>query len=505
MGGDSLRVVAICGIKPIADTLIDALRELGHEPVALLTPRRGAESALPSFLELTDASAPEGLDLLFARDKHAIEPLLRAYEPDLMVCWGFPWKIPQAALDVPRLGSINMHPALLPRHRGPVPLAWALRDGDPVWGATWHYMDAELDTGNLLAQGSVPIEDDDVDIAEFGDKLRAGAVELLPRALERVIAGDPGDPQPDEGASWAGHFEDDDYVRIDWSHSGPRDPQPGARLAPHVRHVGPASADRRARRRAGRRPADPVDRPGRRRKAGRLRRRTDLGRRDRARLSRRDCGQPPNTAAGRTFLFARLSAVAHARLLAHERLELVDHVARLPHDDRGDRAAPRGDRSRRGCAPGSTRAGRPRRRPPCRRAAAADVEHLREERRHLVVALPAAGEVAPEVGSLVVGVAPVLDPARPARDDVVEARDVADRVDVGDRGAEVVVDDDAVVDLDPAALEEVDVGDRRRRRRRRGTPRSSCRRRCGRPSSMRPFAWNSSICSPRTSSTPCSR
>ena len=42
---------------------------------------------------------------------------------------------------------------------------------------------------------------------------------LLPRALERVVAGDPGDPQSEEGASWAGHFEDDDYVRVDWSHS----------------------------------------------------------------------------------------------------------------------------------------------------------------------------------------------------------------------------------------------------------------------------------------------
>lgn len=219
MKGDSLRVVTICGVKPLADALIGALRDLSHEPVALLTPRRTDGPSRPSFLDLTDASAPQGLDLLFARDKHAIEPLLRAYEPDLMVCWGFPWKIPQAALNVPRLGSINMHPALLPRHRGPVPLAWALRDGDPVWGATWHYMDAELDTGNLLAQGSVPIEDDDVDIAEFGDKLRANAVELLPTALERVIAGDPGDPQPAEGATWAGHFEDDDYARIDWSHS----------------------------------------------------------------------------------------------------------------------------------------------------------------------------------------------------------------------------------------------------------------------------------------------
>jgi methionyl-tRNA formyltransferase len=214
---ESWRVFMICTIKPIADALSGALRDLGHEPVAVLAARRGEGDEQPPFLQLTASSAPQGIDLLFARDKHAIERLVRAYEPDLLTCWGFPWKIPQSALDVPRLGSINLHPALLPRHRGPIPLAWALREGDAAWGATWHRMDAELDTGNLLAQTTTPIEDDDVDIAEFGHRLLAGGVEILPRALERVAVGDPGDPQSDEGASWAGHFGDDDYVRVDWS------------------------------------------------------------------------------------------------------------------------------------------------------------------------------------------------------------------------------------------------------------------------------------------------
>jgi methionyl-tRNA formyltransferase len=209
------RIVGLCTIAPIAQALVRAVRELGHEPVAVLAPRR-PERATPPELELRDATAPPGLDLLFARDKHALEPLLRAYEPDLALCWGFPWKIPQAALDVPRLGAVNHHPALLPRHRGPVPLAWALRDGDAVWGSTWHYMDAELDTGNVLAQTSAPIEDDDVDIAEFGPRLLDVAVSLLPRVFDRIAAGDEGDPQPTEGVSWAGHFEDDDYARVDW-------------------------------------------------------------------------------------------------------------------------------------------------------------------------------------------------------------------------------------------------------------------------------------------------
>ncbi len=215
---ESLRIVAICSVAPLADALVAALRALGHEPVAVLAPRRDDDREMPSHLLLTDASAPKGLDLLFARDKHAIERLLRAYEPDLMMCAGFPWKIPQAALDVPRLGSVNQHPALLPRHRGPIPFAWTVREDDAAWGMTWHYMDAELDTGNLLAQGSIPVEDDDVLIEDFAPRIQALAMGLLPQTLERVTAGDPGDPQPSEGATWAGHFEDDEYARIDWSH-----------------------------------------------------------------------------------------------------------------------------------------------------------------------------------------------------------------------------------------------------------------------------------------------
>ncbi|NUT54821.1 MAG: methionyl-tRNA formyltransferase [Thermoleophilia bacterium] len=211
------RVFMICSIRPIAEALAGGLRELWHEPVAILAPRRAAEYPQPDFLRLDASNAPPGVDLLFAKDKWAIERLVRAYEPDLTICWGFPWKIPQAALDVARLGSINHHPALLPRHRGPIPFAWTLRAGDADWGFTWHRMDAELDTGNILAQGTHPIEDDDVDIAEFGPKLLQVGLELLPRALERVAAGDPGDPQPAEGASWGGHFEDDEYVRVDWS------------------------------------------------------------------------------------------------------------------------------------------------------------------------------------------------------------------------------------------------------------------------------------------------
>jgi methionyl-tRNA formyltransferase len=209
------RIVVISAVLPVADPLIGHLRELGHDPVAWMLPRRSPEQPRPPWGEVTDQNAPAAVSVLFARDKDVVAPLLRALEPDVVLCWGFSWKLPQEALDVPRLGSVNHHPGLLPRHRGPIPLAWAIRDGDTEFGLTWHRMDAEYDTGPILAQATVPIEDDDTTIEIVGPKLIQGALALLPRVFERLESGDPGDPQSSKGVSWAGMFGED-YATVDW-------------------------------------------------------------------------------------------------------------------------------------------------------------------------------------------------------------------------------------------------------------------------------------------------
>jgi methionyl-tRNA formyltransferase len=224
------RVALITTVTPIADVLADALSQMGHEPVAVISARRrrrpNAERR-DDFPELSDSTAPDGLDILLARGRQSMEPLLRATRPDLALCWGFTWRIPQAALDVPRLGAINCHPAMLPRHRGPIPISWAFRDGDAQYGLTWHRMDANLDTGGILAQTTVPMEDGDFDYLTIGPRLIGSALGLLPRVLERVAAGDPGDAQSDDGASWAGYFGED-YATVEWS-------QPARKIHDQVR------------------------------------------------------------------------------------------------------------------------------------------------------------------------------------------------------------------------------------------------------------------------------
>lgn len=213
------RVVIYSTALPAAIGLDALARACGLEPVALITPRRDATEGGRRFEQYRALveQAPAGLDLCLVRDRSHLEAVTRAYEPDLGLCTGYPWQLPPGVLAVPRLGVVNGHPSMLPRHRGPYPLAWAIREGDAELGLTYHLMDAELDTGPVLAQGSRPLPAD-TGLESLTPLFVGLSSELLPRALERLLAGDRGDPQHDEGATWAGPFEEA-YRELDWSAS----------------------------------------------------------------------------------------------------------------------------------------------------------------------------------------------------------------------------------------------------------------------------------------------
>ena len=144
-------------------------------------------------------------------------PILTALRPDLVVSWAFPWRVTPDALAVPRYGSINCHPSLLPRHRGPNPLAWTIRAGDSHFGVTWHRMDRDFDSGPILGQKASPILVEDT-IHDVIPRLSVLGLRMLPDVLNRIAKGDPGDPQATEGVTEAGPFCDD-YATIDWSMS----------------------------------------------------------------------------------------------------------------------------------------------------------------------------------------------------------------------------------------------------------------------------------------------
>ena len=208
------RIVIITVLPVVAQGYSDAVRDLGHHPVAVITPRRRVLDAPPMpFAAAHVADDPPELDVLFAATKHSLPRLLRAYEPDLAICTGFPWLISQEAIDVPRLGIVNGHPSLLPRYRGPFPIAWAIRNGETEIGMSFHLMDAAFDTGNVLAQKAIPLSNDDNEETLF-ERFPAIVAELMPIVFERLAAGDRGDPQ--EGGEYQSMFEDD-YLALDLS------------------------------------------------------------------------------------------------------------------------------------------------------------------------------------------------------------------------------------------------------------------------------------------------
>ena len=142
-----MRVVLISQVAPAVEGYARCCARSGHEPVALLCSREHAERYGELERRSSATRRPSSTSSCPAT-RERIAPLLRALRARLVLCVGFPWKIPPDALAVPRHGIVNGHPSLLPRYRGPSPVSWAIRNGETEIGFTFHYMDAELDTGN---------------------------------------------------------------------------------------------------------------------------------------------------------------------------------------------------------------------------------------------------------------------------------------------------------------------------------------------------------------------
>jgi methionyl-tRNA formyltransferase len=156
------------------------------------------------------------MDLLLPGSAQGLAYALPGYLPDLVICNGLPWKVPPGVLAVPRLGFINIHPSLLPKYRGPIPIHWAIRNGDPEIGVTLHWMDEHFDTGPVIAQeAGIPLEDD-IDPDRLFERIGQVTANLLRIALERICNGAPGEPQSQIGESYAGWMEPEFYL-VDWS------------------------------------------------------------------------------------------------------------------------------------------------------------------------------------------------------------------------------------------------------------------------------------------------
>lgn len=145
-----------------------------------------------------------------------LQDALRAAGADAMVVAAYGLILPQAMLEIPRLGALNIHASLLPRWRGAAPIQRAILAGDRETGISIMQMDAGLDTGPVLASEATPIRDEDTAqtlhdrLAQIGAKMIVAALDALERGALQAR------PQSAVGACYAAKV-DKSEARVDWT------------------------------------------------------------------------------------------------------------------------------------------------------------------------------------------------------------------------------------------------------------------------------------------------
>lgn len=199
---------------PTLRVLLDA-----HEVVAVVCQPdkpagRGQKLVAPATKQLALERGVPVLQPAKARDPAFLEEL-RRLAPDVGVVVAYGKILPQAVLDAPRLGCLNVHGSLLPRYRGAAPIQWAIIRGETETGVTIMQLDAGMDTGPMLMTQKVAIAEDETAGALAG-RLAAIGAELMLLTLVRLQAGALAPTPQDHTLATMAPMLDVDAGVVDW-------------------------------------------------------------------------------------------------------------------------------------------------------------------------------------------------------------------------------------------------------------------------------------------------
>jgi methionyl-tRNA formyltransferase len=224
--------IIFMGSPDFAVPTLEALVETGHEVVAAYTqPPRPAGRGKAERPTAVDERAGElGIEVRCPKSLRSEEEqaAFAELEADVAVVAAYGLILPQAILDAPTFGCLNVHASLLPRWRGAAPVQRAIMAGDKATGVTIMQMEAGLDTGPMLLKRAVEIEDKNAaqlteELAKLGASMMVEILADLPR-FEPI-------PQPDEGITYAAKISKAE-ARIDWS-------RPASEIARKVQGLAP--------------------------------------------------------------------------------------------------------------------------------------------------------------------------------------------------------------------------------------------------------------------------
>ena len=183
--------IVYMGTPEFAVAPLDALRKNGFEVVGIVTVADKAsgrglkvnESAVKKYAVENNIPVLQPISL---KDPEFLEAL-KAWKPDLFVVVAFRM-LPKVVWEIPRLGTFNLHAALLPQYRGAAPINWAVINGDKATGVTTFMIDEGMDTGKIMYREQCLIDPDET-VGEVHDKLMELGSNLVVQTVEAIIDG----------------------------------------------------------------------------------------------------------------------------------------------------------------------------------------------------------------------------------------------------------------------------------------------------------------------------
>jgi methionyl-tRNA formyltransferase len=211
--------IIFMGTPEFAVPSLEALIHGGYQVVAVYTQpdKRAGRGQQITSSPVKQLALSLGLDVVQIEKFKVVGTVekLAALAPDLIVVAAFGLLLPPEVLNLPKLGCLNVHPSLLPRHRGASPVAAAILQGDEKTGVTIMLLDKGMDTGLILNQREVPISDEDT-TGSLGVKLAKVGAQLLIETLPLWIEGRiKPRAQDDSAASYSKMIKKEDG-EIDW-------------------------------------------------------------------------------------------------------------------------------------------------------------------------------------------------------------------------------------------------------------------------------------------------
>ena len=210
------------GTPDFAASALEAIIEAGHEVVAVVTQPdkekgRGKQVSMSPVKECAIKYDIPVLQPVKIRLPENVEEL-KKYPADVYVVAAFGQILTQEILDMPKYGCINIHASLLPAYRGAAPIQWAILDGLKETGVTIMQMDAGIDTGDILLQETLEIENTDTGESLF-DKLSVLGAKTIVKALPMIEKGELTPIKQDDSKSNYAKMLKKEMGLIDWNNS----------------------------------------------------------------------------------------------------------------------------------------------------------------------------------------------------------------------------------------------------------------------------------------------